>query len=576
VLAARMDALGCGVVNLYGPTESTIWSTVFALGGSLSAGSVPPIGRPLDNTQVYVLDAGLQPVPAGVTGELYIAGAGLARGYLHRPDLTAERFTANPYGPAGSRMYRTGDLARWRADGVLEFVGRADSQVKVRGFRIELGEIESVLATQSDVAQVAVVVREDRPGDKRLTAYVVAADPSAGVDVDVLRDSVAQVLPDYMIPSAFVVLEALPLTPNGKLDRRALPAPDYAAAGTRRAPRNDREKALCELFAEILGIADVGIDDSFFELGGHSLLATRLVSRIRSALDTEIGIRALFETPTVAGLASRLDDASETVRARLETRVRPERIPVSFAQRRLWFLGQLEGPSPTYNIPMAMRLHGHVDISALQAALEDVAGRHESLRTVFHQADDGQPYQHILEGADSAALLAVCEVDEGGLERALLAEAAVGFDFAAEVPWRARLFVLGPDEYVLMLVVHHIAADGWSMAPLARDLSTAYAARLNDGEPVWGALPVQYADYTLWQQDTLGSENDPDSVIAAQLGYWTQTLAGLPEQLELPADRPRPAVASHDGDTVTLRIPADLHEQLLKLSHQHGTSLFMT
>ncbi|MFD5259247.1 amino acid adenylation domain-containing protein, partial [Streptomyces bobili] len=569
----RADVPDARLANIYGPTEATVYATAWYSdsGGGRTA---PPIGKPLPNTQVYVLDAGLQPVPAGVTGELYIAGAGLARGYLHRPDLTAERFTANPYGPAGSRMYRTGDLARWRADGVLEFIGRADAQVKVRGFRIELGEIETVLATQSEVAQAVVIVREDRPGDKRLVAYAVPA-ASAGVDVDVLRGSVAQVLPDYMVPSAFVVLEALPLTPNGKLDRRGLPAPDYAAASTRRAPRTDRERVLCGLFAEVLGVADVGIDDSFFELGGHSLLATRLVSRIRSALDTEIGIRALFETPTVAGLASRLDDASETVRARLEARVRPERIPVSFAQRRLWFLGQLEGPSPTYNIPMAMRLHGHVDISALQAALGDVAGRHESLRTVFHQAEDGQPYQHILSPADTQLAFIVTETDEAGLEAALRAEAATGFDLARDIPVRARLFVLGPDEYVLMLVVHHIAADGWSMAPLARDLSTAYAARVSGGAPAWEDLPVQYADYTLWQQEVLGSEDDPDSVITAQLGYWTEVLAGLPKQLELPVDRPRPAVASHVGGMVPLRVSAEVHARLGELARGRGASVFM-
>ncbi|MFD5259252.1 condensation domain-containing protein, partial [Streptomyces bobili] len=437
-------------------------------------------------------------------------------------------------------------------------------------------EIETVLATHPDVAQVAVVVREDQPSDQRLVAYIVPQNLATDLSASALRGHLTDQLPDYMIPSAIIVLEALPLTPNGKLDRPALPAPDYAAASTRRAPRTEREKTLCGLFAEVLGVADVGIDDSFFELGGHSLLATRLVSRIRSALDTEIGIRALFETPTVAGLAELLDHGSEHVRARLEARVRPERIPVSFAQRRLWFLGQLEGPSATYNIPMALRLRGRVKVEALRAALSDVAGRHESLRTVFHQAEDGQPYQHILLREGAELELSVSEVDETGLASALSAEAAVGFDLAAEVPWRARLFALGLDECVLMLVVHHIAADGWSMAPLARDLSTAYAARLEGSAPAWEDLPVQYADYTLWQQEVLGSEDDPDSVLTAQLGYWAKVLADLPEQLELPVDRPRPAVASHDGGMVPLRVSAEVHARLTEIARDSGLSLFMT
>ncbi|MFD5254712.1 amino acid adenylation domain-containing protein, partial [Streptomyces bobili] len=564
------------LVNMYGITETTVHVTYAELGRSLPEQEVGLIGQQIPDLRVYVLDAALRPAPVGAAGELYVSGSGLARGYLGQPALTAQRFTADPYGPAGSRMYRTGDLARWRADGVLEFVGRADAQVKVRGFRIELGEIETVLAAHPEVAQATVTVWEERPGDQRLVAYVVPQDPAAGIDVSALRGRLADLLPDYMVPTTYTVLDALPLTPNGKLDRRALPAPDYAAASTGRAPRTERERVLCGLFAEVLGVADVGIDDSFFELGGHSLLATRLVSRIRSTLGVEVEIRALFDAPTVAELALRLGGVGQGARVGVGAWVRPGRVPVSFAQRRLWFLGQLDGPSATYNIPMAMRLHGRVEVEALQAALGDVAGRHESLRTVFHQAEDGQPYQHILSPADTQLAFSVTETDEAGLEAALRAEAATGFDLARDIPVRARLFVLGPDEYVLMLVVHHIAADGWSMAPLARDLSTAYAARVSGGAPAWEDLPVQYADYALWQQEVLGSEDDPDSVITAQLGYWTQTLAGLPEQLELPTDRPRPAVASHDGDTVTLRIPADLHEQLLKLSHQHGTSLFMT
>ncbi|WP_331730044.1 amino acid adenylation domain-containing protein [Streptomyces sp. NBC_00073] len=578
VLAEGMCGLGREVVNLYGPTEATVWATSCVVGGG-SGGLLPPaIGDAFANTRVYVLDAALSPVPAGVAGELYIAGAQLARGYLGRAGLTAERFVADPFAVvAGSRMYRTGDVVRWSADGVLEFVGRADAQVKVRGFRIELGEIEAVLAGHEQVAQVAVVVREDQPGDKRLVAYVVAGVANAGPtdpDASLLRQHVSEHVPDYMVPSAFVVLDALPLTPNGKLDRRALPAPEYVVAAAGRGPRSPREEILCGLFAEVLGVESVSIDDGFFDLGGHSLLATRLVSRIRTVLGVEVSIRSLFEAPTVAGLVDRLDEGGR-VREPLEQRIRPEVLPVSFAQRRLWFLGQLEGTSGTYNIPLALRLTGALDVEALRAALADVAGRHESLRTVFPQVD-GEPRQEILRGVAGVPACAVEQVSEAGMAAAISAVVTAGFDLERDLPWRVRVLRSAPDEWVLVVVVHHIASDAWSMGPLVRDLSIAYVARCQGRAPAWDELPVQYADYTLWQREVLGDEDDPDSVIASQEAYWKQALAGLPEQLELPVDHPRPAVASHEGASVGVRVSAETHARLVELSRSCGASMFMT
>ncbi|MGJ7609270.1 amino acid adenylation domain-containing protein [Variovorax sp. LT1R20] len=559
---------GRQMVNAYGPTESTVCATMSA---PLAGAGAPPIGRPIGNTQVYVLDAALQPVPPGVPGELYIAGAGLARGYLKRPSLSAERFVANPFGAPGSRMYRTGDLAQWRADGVLDFLGRADQQVKVRGFRIEPGEIEAALARLPGVAQTAVIAREDFPGHRQLVGYVVAAD-GHDVDTAALRRALAADLPDHMVPAAIVALDALPLTPNGKLDRKALPAPDFTPQRTR-APRTPREEILAAFFAEVLGLAQVGIDDNFFELGGHSLLATRLVSRVRSALGVELAIRTLFEAPSVAQLAHRLGGA-RTARTTLQPMVRPAQIPLSFAQQRLWFLHRLEGASATYNITLALRLSGRIDDAALAEALADLAARHESLRTVF--PDTGDVAQQLILPPESARpSLQVREASEAEL-LALLAEAtSLGFEIARELPMRATLLHLGGEQHVLLLLCHHIASDGWSLTPLARDLSAAYAARCLGKAPAWTPLPVQYADYTLWQRELLGDEHDADSTSARQLAYWQRTLAGLPEQLELPTDRPRPAVSSHAGAAEIFRFDADLHRGLQTLAREGQASLFM-
>ncbi|MCY9188430.1 amino acid adenylation domain-containing protein [Bacillus mojavensis] len=567
-LLQALQALDCPVTNLYGPTETTIWSAAASLEKGVQG--VPPIGKPIWNTQVYVLDNSLQPVPPGIVGELYIAGTGLARGYLGRPDLTAERFVADPYGPPGTRMYRTGDQARWRADGSLDYIGRADHQIKIRGFRIELGEIDAVLAKHPQIEQAAVVVREDQPGDRRLVAYLVV---SSALDIAELRRYVGASLPDYMVPAAFVEIDELPLTPNGKLDRKALPAPDFSASVTDRGPRTPQEEILCDLFAEVLGLARVGIDDSFFELGGHSLLAARLMSRIRETMGAELGIAKLFDEPTVAGLAAHLDQA-QSVRPALQRAERPENIPLSFAQRRLWFLYCLEGPSPTYNIPVAVRLSGELNQEALQAALYDLISRHESLRTIFPESQ-GTSYQYILDADQARPDLYVTEIKKEELSKRLAAAARYSFDLAAEPAFRAELFVIGPDEYVLLLLVHHIVGDGWSLTPLTRDLAAAYTARCHGRAPEWTPLAVQYADYALWQQSLLGSEHDPDSLIAGQLAFWKERLEDLPDQLELPTDYSRPAEPSHQGDTIHFRIDSELHRRLLELARANKVSLFM-
>ncbi|MFD8705383.1 amino acid adenylation domain-containing protein, partial [Kitasatospora sp. NPDC059648] len=559
--------------NHYGPAETHV-ITAYPLPADPADCPLPvPIGRPIANCRAYVLDPALRPVAPGVLGELYLAGAGLARGYLNRRGLTAGRFVADPYGPAGARMYRTGDLVRWRADGELEFAGRADHQVKVRGFRIELGETEAELAAHPEIVQVAVLAREDRPGDTRIVAYVVP-QAGSGASAAALASYLRERVPDHLVPSAFVLVDALPLTPNGKLDRAALPAPDLGsveAAG--RAPRTPQEQILCELFAAVLGLARVGVDEDFFALGGHSLLATRLVSRVRATLGVELELRSLFRTPTPAGLAAGLHEAG-TARQALVPRPRRDPMPLSFAQRRLWFLQQFGALSATYHLPLALRLSGELDRTALDAALADVVARHETLRTVFpHTA--GVPYQRVLDAAEAAVPLTARAAGEAEVP-ALLREAAVrGFDLTSEVPLRAELFEVAPDEHVLLLVMHHIAGDGWSMGPLTRDLATAYTARRGGGAPAWPPLPVTYGDYTLWQHEVLGDEQDAGSVFARQVAYWKRQLSDLPEQLQLPADRPRPATMSYGGGLLELRIDAELHAALAELARHAGATLFM-
>src|SRR6185437_7663037 len=560
---------------MYGPTEGTCETTFWPCPAQVA--EPLPIGRPIWNTRVFILDEFLDPVPAGVTGEMYIAGVSLARGHLRRVGLTAERFTACPFGTGGQRMYRTGDMARWTADGRVVFIRRADEQVKIRGFRVEPGEVEAVLAASPGVSQAAVIARDDAAGDKQLVAYVVPADgerPGANGLREAVREFAATRLPEYMAPAAVVVLDALPLTVNGKVDRAALPAPDFGStAGAGRGPADAREELLCQAFADVLSLQAVGPEDDFFALGGHSRLAVRLASRVRSVLGVEVGVRTLFEAPTPARLAVRLARAG-AARAALAPRPRPDRVPLSFAQRRLWFIGQLEGPSPLYNTPVAVRLTGEVDTAALAAALRDVIGRHEVLRTVFPTVG-GEPYQQVIDVGELDLELQQEQLAPLDLPARAEAAAQYAFDLASEVPLRAWLFTGDGGERVLVVVMHHIAGDGWSAALLGRDLSRAYAARLAGRAPAWAPLPVQYADYALWQRELLGSEDDPDSLISRQVAYWRDALAGAPPELALPFDRPRPAVASYRAHTVPLDTSAEVHARLREVAREQGVTVIM-
>uniref|UniRef100_UPI0003737F3C non-ribosomal peptide synthetase n=1 Tax=Nocardiopsis alkaliphila TaxID=225762 RepID=UPI0003737F3C len=556
----------------YGPVESMVFTHSYQV--TMVDGTLVPVGAPIAHRTSYVLDERLRPVPAGVPGELYVGGDGLALGYVGRPDLTAERFLPDPFAGTGERMYRTGDLVRWNDRGEVEFLGRVDDQVKVRGFRIEPAEVESALMALSGVAKAAVVVREDRPGDRRLVAYVVPAEAARPEPVD-LRSGLSSVLPDHMVPSAVVVLTELPLNANGKLDRRALPEPERTLVSAGREPRDLHEEILCGVFGDILGLDGVGVDDSFFDLGGDSLLATRLVGRVRGLFNTEIALREVFTAPTVAGLADRIRSCAQgPERPALVRAERPERVPLSFAQRRLWFLHRLEGPSATYNVPITLRLTGPVDHGALREALGDVVRRHESLRTVF-PSHEGEPYQCVL---DRSPELEVVQADEAALEARI--EDAVGhaFDLERELPIRAWSITTGHHESTLVVVLHHIAGDGWSMRPLMDDLAAAYGDRLAGREPDWSGRPeltVQYVDYTLWQRESLNGLDGTAGTSDTRLLYWCERLAGSPEVLDLPTDRPRPAVASYRGETVDVDLSGRLHGELKALAAAHGVTLFM-
>ncbi|WP_097213760.1 MULTISPECIES: non-ribosomal peptide synthase/polyketide synthase [unclassified Rhodococcus (in: high G+C Gram-positive bacteria)] len=570
--------------NLYGPTEASVDVTYHR---TAVDETVVPIGAPVWNTQTYVLDAGLRPSPVGVAGELYLAGVQLARGYVARPDLTADRFVANPFGEPGSRMYRTGDLVRWNATGELEYIGRTDFQVKLRGQRIELGEIEAALLRDDRVAQAVVVVRGDGPAGDYLAAYAVPATGS-GLDDQVLDtgavlDAVAGALPRYMVPSVLTVLDALPLNPSGKLDRKALPAPEFAGTAEFVAASTPTELALAEIFSGVLESAHpVGATDSFFDLGGNSLAATRLLARVNAEFGTRVSVRELFEAPTVAGLAAVVDDVltGHVHRQELLAGPRPDPIPLSPAQSRMWFLNRFDPASGAYNVAAALRMTGTLDVSALAEAVADILERHESLRTVYPDSPSG-PYQQILptsEVLDELALDSLRDDEPLGadeLAERVRAAVASGFDVTAEIPLELTLLTAGHDDHVLVVVVHHISIDGWSIQALARDLVQAYSARTGGQAPSWTPLPVQYADYAVWKRAVLGSEDDPDSTAARQIDYWTAALAGAPEVLALPTDRRRPAVPSYRGGTVECELDTAAYDAVKALARSTNSTPFM-
>ncbi|MGW0937730.1 amino acid adenylation domain-containing protein [Streptomyces sp. NPDC002666] len=569
-LAALRDVT---VWNLYGPTETTVDSVM----GRVTFGTPPHLGSSVAGTRARVLDTRLKPVAPGVTGELYLSGAGLARGYENLPGATASRFLPDPFGPPGTRMYRTGDLVR-RREGRLVYVGRADGQVKVRGFRVETGEVETVMSGHPDVARCAVAVRAGADGAGQLACWVV---PREGHEFSAreLRSFVAERLPAYMVPATVTALSSMPLTAHGKVDFRALPQGEGASsdrgtdpAATER-PRSPREEILCALFAECLGHEHVGRGEDFFALGGHSLLATRLVGRIRVAFGVELPIRALFESPTPAALAGRLDEAGAAGPA-LRAAPRTDRPALSPAQQRLWFLHELEPEGASYHIAFAVELEGAVQETALHRSLADLVARHESLRTLIG-VSDGDPFQVLLPPADACPALPVTPVAEAELPHALRKAAGRPFDLAREMPLRAELFRTSRERHTLLVVVHHIAADGWSMGPLARDLGRAYAARTAGRSPDWAPLPVQYADYALWQRDLLGNADDPGSRLSTQLAYWKAEMAGVPEETPLPTDRPRPAVSSGRGGSVAFRVPPATTTALARLARKTACSTFM-
>ncbi|CAD5923718.1 non-ribosomal peptide synthetase [Planktothrix agardhii] len=568
--------------NVYGPTEATITTTFYEFTSSTVTNI--PIGRPLSNTQAYILDACLQPVPVGVAGELHIGGVGLARGYFNRPELTQEKFIPDPFSNApDSRLYKTGDLARYLPDGNIEYLGRIDNQVKIRGFRIELGEIETILSQHSAVKTAIVIAREDETEQKRLVAYIV---PQEGISnpqeqgllaVTELRQFLKAQLPEYMVPSAFVILESLPLTSNGKVDRRALPAPDFQSEEQYVAPRNPIEEILAAIWVKVLKVEQVGIHDNFFELGGHSLLATQLISRIRKAFKVEMPLRELFVAPTVAALAQvikRVSEQEERTELPILPREKDTELPLSFAQTRLWFLDQFESDSSFYNIPLALRLEGNLNQDVLIQSLEEICDRHEALRTNFITVD-GVATQVIQTRSWTVTVVDLQHLSSSEQEIASQEltqnQAIQPFDLATDPLIRANLVILSETEHLLLVCMHHIVSDGWSMGIFLQELTDLYNAYIQNQPSSLKPLPIQYGDYTLWQKQWLQGD-----ILQRQLDYWQKQLAEAPALLSLPTDRPRPAVQSFAGAHLPFTLSWELSQKLTQLTQEQGVTLFMT
>ncbi|MEH2193291.1 MAG: non-ribosomal peptide synthase/polyketide synthase, partial [Nostoc sp.] len=591
-LAHQLLETGSEVWNLYGPTETTIWSSIYQLRNESTQlearGVTTPIGRPIANTQIYILDTQLQPVPIGVPGELYIGGAGLARGYLNRPELTHEKFIPNPFEEAGaSRLYKTGDLARYLPDGNIEYLGRIDNQVKIRGFRIELGEIEAVLSQHNDVeascamaTPAAGIAHDDIFGNKRLIAYIVPhqhCTPS----ISELRQFIKAKLPDYMVPNAFVMLEEMPLTPNGKIDRRALPAPELHSQSSDRyiAPRTPLEEMLAQIWVQVLKVEQIGIDDNFFELGGHSLLATQLVSRIRNVFKVELQLRNLFAATTVAQLARLIGQLQqqnlELSALPILPRAENAELALSYAQQRLWFLDQFEPNSALYNIPIALRLVGSLKVIALEQSLQEIIIRHEALRTNFITIDGkaSQIIQKQINCPLSVVDLKHLSTSEQQIASQQLAQqqAIQPFELATQVLVRATLVILSETEQLLFVCMHHIVSDGWSMGVFVQELAVLYNAYSQGKNSHLAPLPIQYADFALWQRQWLQG-----NILQSQLSYWQQQLADAPALLSLPTDRTRPSVQTFTGAHQHFALSQKLTGELTQLSHQQGVTLFMT